>query len=334
MTKHARKSETGRRGFLSWKGEACGKAESEMWRPRRLTGHFACYRLLCGPGPSLSLIVRRDYPLQSGHANAPASPHPSSSLIDLLNRRGMQPATVRSASSFVSRSARTPPKTGLYHFACQPRSFSRLTVTGSCASGRENEEGSKQSWHSRKLPIAGATAGVASMAAFGLALSAEECEEKETLSIAERSTVSLFRSYLVWTMLGIPRLVDAAPGLLDNMLRSSIPGVSLLTETVVRHTFFPQFIPGESAVGCVPAMEYLRRRNVGAALNYSAEADGEIESDHAELDRLREVETALDVQGALEQRMYAEGWERGSSAFALKVVRCTILSYRLTYRRA
>jgi proline dehydrogenase len=71
-------------------------------------------------------------------------------------------------------------------------------------------------------------------------------------------------------------------------------------------------------------MEYLRRRNVGSALNYSAEADGEIESDHAELDRLREVETALDVQGALEQRMHAEGWERGSSAFALKVVSCTI----------
>lgn len=185
-------------------------------------------------------------------------------------------------------------------------------------------------WHRQRrlAPIAVMTAAAASLLGVGIALSSDRDSDlkdagEEKPAIARRSISSLMRSYIVWTVLGIPRLVDLAPELLDRLLQSSIPGIPLITEGLVRETFFAQFIPGETAVQCVPAMETLRRRNVGSALNYCAEADLD-ESANAEIARMREVETALDVQGALETRLQREGWERGSSAFALKVVRLSL----------
>nr|XP_031857401.1 uncharacterized protein CI109_007180 [Kwoniella shandongensis]KAA5524473.1 hypothetical protein CI109_007180 [Kwoniella shandongensis] len=122
-------------------------------------------------------------------------------------------------------------------------------------------------------------------------------------------------------MLGLPSVVDYSYGLLDFLLKTRIPLVPTVTETFVRSTFFAQFIPGETAEECLPAMEALRRDNTGSALNYSAEADaitleGELD---IETRRYQEIERALDVQGDFEQRMQAEGWAPGSSAFAVKV---------------
>lgn len=102
-----------------------------------------------------------------------------------------------------------------------------------------------------------------------------------------------------------------------------------MSEWVVRHTFFEQFIPGETATECLDVLERMRRRNVGHALNYSAEADtreeGELGVDPA-VKRFEEVERALEAQGEFERRMEREGWKKGSSAFALKTV-----SYSLPY---
>lgn len=72
---------------------------------------------------------------------------------------------------------------------------------------------------------------------------------------------------------------------------------------------------------------------MGHALNYSAEADtldvktktkakakgGDVPKT-AEQSRFEEVERALEVQGEFERQMEGEGWAKGSSAFALKVV--------------
>ena len=81
----------------------------------------------------------------------------------------------------------------------------------------------------------------------------------------------------------------------------------------------------------------MRRRNVGHALNYSAEVDDE---DHSlggkvkdpVVERLKEVERALDVQGDFEKRMAQEGWAKGSSVFALKMVSCDFHPSQSTYR--
>jgi proline dehydrogenase len=145
-------------------------------------------------------------------------------------------------------------------------------------------------------------------------------------SLARESTLNLVRSYLVWTLISVPALVDASPKILETLLHSPVPLVKPITESTVRKTFFRQFIPGETAEECLPAMEDLRRRNVGHALNYSAEGDteddGKVKVDPV-IARLREIEKALDVQGVFEERMAQEGWQKGSSTFALKMVSTT-----------
>ena len=104
----------------------------------------------------------------------------------------------------------------------------------------------------------------------------------------------------------------------------------------MRRTFFAQFVPGESVAECRPVMEDLRRREVGSVLNYSAEAEvdkgakeglGEVMR-RLERERLEEVERALDGAGEFERVMEMEGRQRGSTAFALKVVRFSGVGYQ------
>lgn len=68
---------------------------------------------------------------------------------------------------------------------------------------------------------------------------------------------------------------------------------------------------------------------MGSVLNYSAEAEVEVETGgdgkegvmkRLEKERLQEVVRALDEAGEFEREMEREGWERGTTAFALKIV--------------
>jgi len=152
-------------------------------------------------------------------------------------------------------------------------------------------------------------------------------------SLAKTPFSTLVRSYAVWTLISFPSLVDASPALLDFTFKTSIPLVPTIGGVVIRNTFFRQFIPGETAEECLPGLQEMRRRDVGHALNYSAEADtldvktktkakakgGDVPKT-AEQSRFEEVERALEVQGEFERQMEGEGWAKGSSAFALKVV--------------
>ncbi|WWC85649.1 uncharacterized protein L201_000515 [Kwoniella dendrophila CBS 6074] len=205
--------------------------------------------------------------------------------------------------------------------------------SGNNQDGSSNKSNGKRSW--KKTSAIGVA--TVSLSAVGIAMLGDDTtattssdllqdekggpKVKQKYSIHDVSAITLLRSYLVWTALGIPSLVDSSPKVLDSLLHSPIPGVSKLVEFIVRITFFAQFIPGETALECAPVMEKLRKKNVGSALNYSAEADTveKLDLTSIELERFHEVERALDVQGTLEQRMHAEGWDKGSSAFALKV---------------
>jgi hypothetical protein len=152
-------------------------------------------------------------------------------------------------------------------------------------------------------------------------------------SLAKTPLTTLIRSYAVWTLISFPSLVDASPALLDFTFKTSIPLIPTIGGFVIRNTFFRQFIPGETAEECLPGLQDMRRRNVGHALNYSAEGDtlelgdmGKRKSNGVEIQktaeqrRFEEVERALEVQGEFERQMEQEGWAKGSSAFALKVV--------------
>lgn len=203
------------------------------------------------------------------------------------------------------------------------RSSPPSSSSSSSSSSQSSSSGSSSSSHSRRRTnIALGT----SIILLGLGYTLGKTDPStHSPSLAKESTTTLLRSYLVWTLTSFPSLVDRSPQLLDTLFHSSIPGVKPISEFVVRHTFFPQFIPGETAQECLEILEIMRRRNVGHALNYSAEVDDE---DHSlggkvkdpVVERLKEVERALDVQGDFENRMAQEGWAKGSSVFALKMV--------------
>lgn len=162
-------------------------------------------------------------------------------------------------------------------------------------------------------------------------LTTTESNELETVprashsSLSETSTPALIRSYLVYTACSLPFLIDTAPSLLHVFTHSPIPGLRQITEFLVRHTFFAQFVPGETAAECMPEMQVLRRRNIGTMLNYSAEADESGDADPSqarafEKKRLEEIYSALTQIGDFERGVEAQGGMRGSTGFALKIV--------------
>ncbi|KAJ6459606.1 FAD-linked oxidoreductase [Mycena sanguinolenta] len=82
---------------------------------------------------------------------------------------------------------------------------------------------------------------------------------------------TLVRTYVVYTMCSFPSLVDNAPWLLQTF--SSIPGLRLITEAIVRVTFFDQFVGGDSAAETLPLLKSLRTANTGTLFAYSVEVD-------------------------------------------------------------
>ncbi|WWD02472.1 hypothetical protein V865_000512 [Kwoniella europaea PYCC6329] len=145
-------------------------------------------------------------------------------------------------------------------------------------------------------------------------------------SLESASLPSLLRSYLVYTMICLPGLVDYSPTILHSFTHSYIPGLKTLTEAIVRMTFFGQFVPGETVEECLPTMRAQHERGVASMLNYSAEADiGSAiqEDEQADLEeqlreeRLQEVFRALQKAGEFERSLKEN--ERGATSFALKV---------------
>ncbi|OCB90786.1 FAD-linked oxidoreductase [Sanghuangporus baumii] len=76
-------------------------------------------------------------------------------------------------------------------------------------------------------------------------------------------------------------LVDYSPTILSTLL--SIPGISYLTDTFVRATFFSQFVGGETAVETLPVLNKLRTENKGTLLAYSVEVDEDEASGKAKI---------------------------------------------------
>ena len=89
----------------------------------------------------------------------------------------------------------------------------------------------------------------------------------------------LVRSYLVFLACSSSLLVKIAPATIDTLetIRDTVPlGLGhILWQPfvfVMRHTFFAQFVAGETAAEADPLLHTLRERSCGAMLNWSAEA--------------------------------------------------------------
>lgn len=92
------------------------------------------------------------------------------------------------------------------------------------------------------------------------------------------SISQLIRPYLVFLSCSSPLLIRIAPATIEALenVRDNVPILGQLLWQpfifVMRHTFFAQFVAGETAAEADPLLHELRERSCGAMLNWSAEA--------------------------------------------------------------
>lgn len=217
----------------------------------------------------------------------------------------------------------------------QPSSFRQLRLTWASSPGAGSSRGlttkpslssgSASSSRRRLLyPLALLPAGLLLIPA--LSADSEPAAIPVPTSLSASTTSELLRTWFVYATISMPGVVDYSPAVLDFFVNSPLRSP---TEWFVRHTFFGQFVAGETVEGCMPTLKALRERNVGAMLNYSAEVhDSQLNDDSPvkeERDRkVREkkfetIITALEAAGEYERSLPVD--QRGVTGFALKIVR-------------
>ncbi|WWC90870.1 uncharacterized protein L201_005807 [Kwoniella dendrophila CBS 6074] len=247
------------------------------------------------------------------------------SISPLLSRSSRFLGQNRSSSILRSTTARQISR-------CTPASTSRRTLATSSestgnSSGSSGSSGSKSNYK-KYLPYAliGVPASLLVMPTLSADSDSDSKKEsgKVLSSLEASSFLDLTRSYLVYTLLCTPGLVDYSPTILHSFTHSFIPGLKQITESIVRLTFFHQFVPGENVEECLITMKDLHSRGVGSMLNYSAEADlgsepqEEVDlEEKARQDRLKEVFSALKKSGEFEKSLPEQ--DRGATSFALKI---------------
>ncbi|KIR58796.1 proline dehydrogenase [Cryptococcus bacillisporus CA1873] len=200
------------------------------------------------------------------------------------------------------------------------------TTASSSSSGSGSESGSSSGSSPRRrylYPLALVPAGfllVPTPSAEAEPSSWDGFSSLQTASIAQ-----LLRTWLVYSLVSFPGVVDYSPKILTILMKSPLRQP---TEWFVRNTFYYQFVPGETVEDCIPSLKAMRARGIGAMLNYSAEVDeSQLQDDNingkeARHQRLRErrleqVMIALEKSGEYERSLPAE--QRGATGFALKV---------------
>jgi proline dehydrogenase len=89
---------------------------------------------------------------------------------------------------------------------------------------------------------------------------------------------------------------------------SRIPLISSITNTVVMHTFFAQFLGGSTTTDCIPKIESLRHAEIGTLLGYNIEAELDGSSKDMKLiaAQTEHVLSSIETQGALARKFYPD----------------------------
>ncbi|WVW84353.1 hypothetical protein I302_106387 [Kwoniella bestiolae CBS 10118] len=82
---------------------------------------------------------------------------------------------------------------------------------------------------------------------------------------------SLLGTWIVYKSCSFAQLVDSSESILS--ITNSVPGLRELSHFVIRHTFFKQFVGGDTAEDCIPTIRRLKENNVGCLLTYSVEEE-------------------------------------------------------------
>ena len=81
----------------------------------------------------------------------------------------------------------------------------------------------------------------------------------------------LLTNYAVFTLCSFSSLANVGPQLIEWSSNTQLPFVWVVTEYIIRRTFFRQFISDDTAEGSLPLLSSLSRDNLGAMLNFSVE---------------------------------------------------------------
>lgn len=109
----------------------------------------------------------------------------------------------------------------------------------------------------------------------------------------------LVRAYIVYTLCSSPSLIDVAPNFINWVWNSYIPGVKLLFGTIIRYTFFEQFVGAETLQQSSHVVEKLAKDNIGVLFNYSVEASETSPSD-------KKSNAAVDLDSPLHDELVQE----------------------------
>lgn len=159
--------------------------------------------------------------------------------------------------------------------------------------------------------------------------------------ISRIPTSTLLRTYFVYTLCSFPWLVDHSTSILSTV--NHIPGAS----SIVRNTFFAQFVGGETVEECVPLMTKLREDDgIGTLLAYSVEVEAHYaeggkkagkstsvadmlaggEGKEEVNEQVEETIRAIEVSGAFEREMEARTGVKGGTWVAVKIVSIPLLA--------
>lgn len=88
-----------------------------------------------------------------------------------------------------------------------------------------------------------------------------------------------------------------------NMV-SAIPVVSTIAHTFIMHTFFEQFLGGQTTEECMPKIEALRQHQIGTLLGYNIEAklDGSSKEPELIAKQINHVLESIETQGVMSKK--------------------------------
>ncbi|KZS90245.1 FAD-linked oxidoreductase [Sistotremastrum niveocremeum HHB9708] len=159
----------------------------------------------------------------------------------------------------------------------QPRAFSRV-LSRTASTSQSSRSFRRLATRSTLVSIVGATG----LLLYNNPVHADSVASASSENVQRHrepaSLSSLIRSYGVYTICSVPVIVDWSPALLKFF--TSIVGLRELTQIVVRHTFFAQFVGGDTVNDTIPLLSHLRKENKGGLLAYSVEVDEHEATNH------------------------------------------------------
>ncbi|KAH7141761.1 FAD-linked oxidoreductase-like protein [Dactylonectria macrodidyma] len=131
-------------------------------------------------------------------------------------------------------------------------------------------------------------------------------DPRDTKTLSTVPFRRLVTGWISFAFCSSPTWVELSETLYSTL--SKIPIVSYITHKVVIHTFFNQFLGGETTEDCLPKIDELRKNQIGTLLGYNIEAelDGSSKDPQLILAQTQYVLESIEAQGRLAKKYWPD----------------------------